>query len=355
MQPDMPLWKEVLVAKYGRHILHHVDWGDFQAPRFSSLWWKDICALERVVPGNWINEAIQRVVGDGSSTLFWLTNWIGEAPLARLYPRLYSLSTYKENMVHHFGVRRGDTYTWSFTWRRELFAWENELVLHLQDRLASVRLLPEEDMWRWIPEVDGFFSVKLTYLLLETLLRPMEVIVEEEVLVFEHIWESPAPSKVIAFSWQLLYDRIPTRLNLSHRGIIAIEESRECVVCVGRVESSTHLFMHCPFAMRVWYDIFRWLGVNIVIPPSIALLFEMFRGLGRNKKLRQGFTMIWHATIWSIWKVRNSVIFANGVLDLNALVDEVKVTSWKCSLARLNLRPCLFYEWVWDPGECLLR
>jgi hypothetical protein len=107
--------------------------------------------------------------------------------------------------------------------------------------------------------------------------------------------------------------------------------------------------------MRVWYDIFRWLGVFIVIPPSVALLFEMVRGSGRNKKLRQGFLMIWHATIWSIWKARNSVIFANGVLDPSALVDEGKVISWKWSLARLKLRPCLFYEWLWDLGDCLLR
>jgi hypothetical protein len=258
-------------------------------------------------------------------------------------------------MIHHFGVRSGDTCNWSFSWRRELFEWENDLVVQLKDLLDSVMLVPEGDVWRWLPEEEGMFLVKSTYLLLEKCLCPTEVLDEEVRLVFEHIWESPAPSKVIAFSWQLLYDRIPTTSNLDYRGIIPPDAFRECVACVGRLESSCHLFLHCPFAMRVWYDIFRWLGLIIVIPPSVALLFEMVRGAGRNKKLRQGLLMIWHATIWSIWKVRNSVIFANGVLDLSVLVDEVKVLSWKWSLARLNLRPCLYYEWLWDLGDCLLR
>jgi hypothetical protein len=308
-----------------------------------------------VVPGNWIDEAIQRVVGDGRSTFFWLSNWLGEAPLARLFPRLFSLSNQKEDMIFHFGVRGGDTWSWSFSWRRDLFAWENDLVEQLKDRLALVMLAPEEDVWRWLPDEEGLFSVKSTYSHLENRLCPTEVLDEEARLVFEHIWESPAPSKVIAFSWQLLYDRIPTTLNLDYQGIIPPDAFRDCVACVGRLESSCHLFLHCPFAMRVWYDIFRWLGLIIVIPPLVALLFEMVRGAGRNKKLRQGLLMIWHATIWSIWKVRNSVIFANGVLDPSVLVDEVKVLSWKWSLARLNLRPCLYYEWLWDLGDCLLR
>ncbi|GAU45559.1 hypothetical protein TSUD_27600 [Trifolium subterraneum] len=37
------------------------------------------------------------------------------------------------------------------------------------------------------------------------------------------------------------------------------------------------------------------------------------------------------------------------------IVEDIKVLSWKWCLARMKLSPCLFYEWTWDPGECLLR
>jgi hypothetical protein len=51
----------------------------------------------------------------------------------------------------------------------------------------------------------------------------------------------------------------------------------------------------------------------------------------------------------------NNAIFANGAMDPYALIEEIMAVSWKWSLVRLKSKPCLYYEWVWDPGECLLR
>jgi hypothetical protein len=39
-----------------------------------------------------------------------------------------------------------------------------------------------------------------------------------------------------------------------------------------------------------------------------------------------------------------------GVVVPNAIVDEIKVLSWKRCLARMKVRPSLFYKWSWDPG-----
>jgi hypothetical protein len=41
-----------------------------------------------------------------------------------------------------------------------------------------------------------------------------------EMKIFSNIWESPAPSKVVAFSWQLLYNRLPLKDNLQRRGVL---------------------------------------------------------------------------------------------------------------------------------------
>jgi hypothetical protein len=128
-------------------------------------------------------------------------------------------------------------------------------------------------------------------------------------VVFSQIWESPAPSKVIAFSWQLLYDRIPTRDNLDLRHILAPDAPRVCVGCVGNVETSSHLFLHCPSAISIWNEVFRWLGVEVVMPPNLFVLFESFRSSAKNARARNGYLMIWHATLWSIWKVINNTIF----------------------------------------------
>jgi hypothetical protein len=71
LQPDMPLWKEVIVARYGNHCTHHVDWSDRRIPASSSKWWRDICALDKaVISKNWLEDALVRRVGNGSSTFF---------------------------------------------------------------------------------------------------------------------------------------------------------------------------------------------------------------------------------------------------------------------------------------------
>jgi hypothetical protein len=160
---------------------------------------------------------------------------------------------------------------------------------------------------------------------------------------------------VIAFSWQLLLDRIPTRENLDFQGCLPQGMPWECLGCVGKVENSTHLFLHCPSAMLVWGEVFKWLGISIVIPPSLSSLFEMVKGMARNGKIRRGYTLIWHATLWTIWRTRNNAMFASGVFSPREIVEEIKVVSWKWSLARLKVLPCMFYEWLWDPGDCLLR
>ncbi|KAK2409313.1 hypothetical protein QL285_044747 [Trifolium repens] len=239
---------------------------------------------------------------------------------------------HKDGSVDSFYKREGDIWSWSFSWRRELFQWERDLVVRLKESL-----------------------VKFTYSHLAASFQSDAELEGEEVVVFDQIWDSPAPSKVIAFSWQLLYDRLPTASNLEYRGIISPDTCRDCVNCVGRVESSVHLFLHCPKALVVWYEVFKWLGVVIVMPNSIASLFRVMRGAANNKKSRQGLLMVWHVTIWGIWKARNNSIFASGFSPPSEIIEAIKVLSWKWSLARLKVKSCLFYEWCWDPGDCFLR
>jgi hypothetical protein len=132
----MPLWKEVLVSKYGSHILGEVEWSTTRSNRLASTWWKNIVALDKAVPGKiWFLDSINRKIGNGLATSFWNTPWIGGVPLATYFPRLYSLSNQKENMVRNFLVDNGETRTWSFSWRRNLFQWEVERVAMLKERL----------------------------------------------------------------------------------------------------------------------------------------------------------------------------------------------------------------------------
>lgn len=42
----------------------------------------------------------------------------------------------------------------------------------------------------------------------------------QQEMAFKYMWKSAAPLKVIAFSWELLLDRLPTRSNIFCRKVI---------------------------------------------------------------------------------------------------------------------------------------
>ena len=56
-----------------------------------------------------------------------------------------------------------------------------------------------------------------------------------------------------------------------------------------------------------------------------------------------------------LWKVRNDKIFNEIIYEIDEIVEEIKVLSWRWMLSRTNTPTCLFYEWSWDPSYCLSR
>jgi hypothetical protein len=210
------------------------------------------------------------------------------------------------------------------------------------------------DDWIWKLDPEEGFSVKSAYEALSGI-RDVNTYSDFELEIFSGVWESPAPSKVVAFSWQLFHDRLPTKDNLVRRGVLQHHLGGNCVWCANFSESANHLFLHCKVAHRMWYEIFRWLGVVIIMPQNIWSLFACFRGVAMNKRLRKGFLLVWHTVVWSLWNARNDVIFNGKSKEWMEIVEDIKVLSWKWSTDRLKITQCLFYEWVWDPGDCFLR
>ncbi|MCI17694.1 F-box family protein, partial [Trifolium medium] len=178
----------------------------------------------------------------------------------------------------------GESRRWNLHWRRALFQWEEDSVLELVESLENVSFSLEEDKWRWSLNPDGCFSVKSAFDALSRELVMGPNLNPWEAKKFKCIWDSPAPSKVIAFSWKLLYDRVPTKENLLVRGVIQQHMGGSCVWCDVAPESSSRLFLHCKMAHVVWYEIFKWLGVVIVMPSNLFHLFDC-----SFKKARKGF------------------------------------------------------------------
>lgn len=279
----------------------------------------------------------------------------GGVPFRDKYPRLFSISNQKGESVGDMVGESSPNVVWNFEWRRWLFVWEEHLLDDLREELVRFRPCEDEDGWRWRLEDNGRFTVKSSYEKLVGLVMAEDLWCDEEKKVFSRVWKSPAPSKAVAFSWKLLLNRIPTRENLELRNALPPEVSSLCVMCGFEAETANHLFLHCPMTSRVWRGLMRWLDFDFLIPPNMFIFFLCWSGWERNKKIRRGLWLIWHAAIWVIWRVRNNRIFNNQVTEVDELVEEVKVLSWRWTLNRINIPACMFYEWCWNPKECLKR
>jgi hypothetical protein len=166
----------------------------------------------------------------------------------------------------------------------------------LEELIRNVVITEVDDKWMWRPNGEDGFSVKSTYVALDTLLLNHNVLTTEQSFAFKIVWKSAAPSKVRTMVWQLLLDRIPTKENLYRRRIIQAEEAL-CLICARAMESANHLFLHCNFAASVLYAINRWLDVLIVLPPDVTTTYVILVGCGRNRRIRKGFSTVWLAYI----------------------------------------------------------
>jgi hypothetical protein len=308
LQYEESLRRDVITARYGEEIGLSADWMGLSFPSNSSNWWKDLKSIDEVANSSkWFSGGMVRKIGNGESTKFWHVKWIGDVALKVKFPRLFSLSEQKDIMISEVLVV---PYNSEFlVWRRGLFQWEVEQLLQLNTLLQAAALASGRDKWMWRLEEDGLFKVQSAYNCLGRLLLAADPLPIMEAIVFNKIWLSPAPSKIIACSWQMLYDRLPSKQNLYIRGARNIQENQTCGWCENNTESGLHLLLHCNFAQSVWRKFWNWLRVDIIVPPNLFILFIVFMGGAVNNKMRKGLLLIWHSTMWFIWKARNGLIF----------------------------------------------
>jgi hypothetical protein len=166
-----------------------------------------------------------------------------------------------------------------------------------------------EDSWICVIGSDVEFTVKNGYVFLSENFLPHTNLQDSECRILKCAWESLAPMKVKVFSWQLMLQRLPTRVNLARRGVFTSPIQAQCGWCSSEVESDTHLFTKCDVAVEVWLGTHSWLGIITAVPWNISHSFESFVVPFKSKKRREGLNLIWQTVMWSLWLARNSLIF----------------------------------------------
>jgi hypothetical protein len=347
---DFELWKEVVVARYGRDVMGKRRLGESDVSRTGSSWWRDICLLDK--DSDWFNNAVGKKVGNGNATSFWNEIWVGTQSLRERFPRLYGISLQKEEVIGNVGVVADGEWHWNLQWRRNLFVWEEVQYRDFLDAIETFVPSDQVDRWLWMGDDLYGFSANSAYLSLVIESNPFLVCDPVMKFVLNYLWKCGAPSKVSAFSWQLLLDRIQTKDNLVNRRIIDAQQG-QCDRCMLGSETALHLFLHCDYAARIWYEMVSWLGLIIILPHDIASSLAILLNCGKNKSEKVGLCLVWNAFMWVLWKVRNNHIFNHDAAIVDDLVEEIKILSWRWFIGKIAKGPFLLYEWKWDPLACM--
>ncbi|GJX45847.1 RNA-directed DNA polymerase, eukaryota [Tanacetum coccineum] len=135
---------------------------------------------------------------------------------------------------------------------------EEEQYGNLLDIVQSVILSDSKDRWVWSLDSTGEFSVKSARLYIDDYLLPS--------VGAPTRWVKKVPIKINILAWKVSLDKLPTRLNLSLRGIEI--SSISCPICCTAGESCSHLLFSCIMARLLVSKVARWWELDI---PNLFL------------------------------------------------------------------------------------
>ncbi|GKC33123.1 RNA-directed DNA polymerase, eukaryota, reverse transcriptase zinc-binding domain protein [Tanacetum coccineum] len=205
-------WKKVLAYK-----------------KYGGLGVSSFFALNRALLFKWIwrliangsslwSRVIKAIYGDqgnGENTLFWDDYWLADSTLKHLYPRLYALELNK--------------------------------YIKVADKLRDFSL------------VYSFRRTPRGGIEEDQLLKSVRIFIDDLMLPKEEVstrWVKCIPIKVNIFAWKVYLEKLPTRLNLSLRGIDI--SSILCPLCCTAMEFTSHILFSCYLARQILSKVARW-------------------------------------------------------------------------------------------------
>ncbi|GJS39463.1 RNA-directed DNA polymerase, eukaryota [Tanacetum coccineum] len=216
------LWARVIKA------IHGVDGKVGKAINSgASSCWTSIVREVEVLKQQGVNffEYLQLNMGNGESTTFWEDRWLEGSVLKDIFPRLYVLETNKKVSV---GDKLKDFRLDSSFRRKARGGIEQVQYEELSDMVNSISLTPKNDRYVWSLSNSGDFSV-----------ASFRKVIDENRYPGGRSrtrWVKYVPIKVNVTAWKIKMDALPTRLNISRRGMDI--QSLSCPICDCGVESS---------------------------------------------------------------------------------------------------------------------
>ncbi|GJV58006.1 RNA-directed DNA polymerase, eukaryota, reverse transcriptase zinc-binding domain protein [Tanacetum coccineum] len=239
---------------------------------------------------------IHKKIGNRANTLFWEDAWRREVAFKYLYFRVYALEVFKSvdvaSKLSHLNL--------SYSFRREPRGGaEQAQYLEMLDKVEGTSLVNLRDRWVWSLEGSGEFTI-----------ASVRRLIDDRMLLkisSKTRWIKAVPIKGNIHAWKLRLDCLPTRLNISQRGMNI--ESILCPMCGKAAELTRHIFFTCPIAREVFCKISCWWEVAFSEVSSYEEWLDWIVNLRLTNKNKQLLEGIGYIMWWHIWMFHNKSIF----------------------------------------------
>ncbi|KAG7543172.1 hypothetical protein ISN45_Aa07g030980 [Arabidopsis thaliana x Arabidopsis arenosa] len=314
-----------------RNLIGHRCFWDMEYTNSGSWIWKSLCKLRPLA-----RPFLLCKVGSRISCRFWTDNWTGLGPLlditGELGPRVTGLS---RNVVVMDALRDGE---WWISRSRS----RNNIIRLLLDCLPNPNIVNseedvEDDCYLWkvgSSQASNVFSASLTW----EHLNPAGPSVDWS----KAIWFSGRIPKHAFIAWLAIRNRLHTRDRLVRWGLMI---PTTCLLCNSHDESRQHLFFDCSYAAEVWTSFTSSAHLS---PPS---LFEdgvrWLKNPCRDKNIALILKLAFQASLYLIWKERNSRVHTNSSRPASALIQEIN------NIIRCRLDPLSRSQRNAQPGTSL--
>nr|GEY51167.1 RNA-directed DNA polymerase, eukaryota [Tanacetum cinerariifolium] len=213
--------------------------------------------------------------------------------------------------------------------------WNN--VLMSKDRGG----LGVSSFWTWNLEKSGMFFVASVRKMID------DALIHSPNLNYR--WNKYVPIKVNILVWKILNNSLPTKFNISRRGILI--DSIICPNCDVRVETVGHLFFSCSMSRDIFNLIARWWKVSIENFDCYDEWLEWIDSIRMSKKTKIMMEAVFYTSWWMIWWFRNSKIFKEKAPKKACFFDELQSKSFMWCRFRGN-KSFGWNDWLNHP-ECI--
>ncbi|GJW29957.1 RNA-directed DNA polymerase, eukaryota, reverse transcriptase zinc-binding domain protein [Tanacetum coccineum] len=265
------LWARVIKAIHGDDM----KVGTYAKAGIQSCWMNivhEINALKK--QGINLLDCMHVKLGNGEKIAFWEDIWVGDNALKNLYPRMYALETCKSVTV---GTKLAHSSLESSFRCKPRGGVEQEQYDALSGQVHDVTFVPMSDRWIWSLESSGDFSV-----------ASVRKVIDDKLLLdvgTKTRWIKSVPIKVNDHAWKVKIDSLPTRFNISRRGIDI--ESIMCSICDNGAESTSHLIFTCHMVRDIIRKITSWWDVTYVEVDSYEHWIAWLVNLRLSSKHKQ--------------------------------------------------------------------